>query len=79
MKENIVVYGIGTSRSLRVHWVLNELSLSYRSVAFRPRSEYAKSDEYKKINPSGKIPSIKIGESALTESAAICLLSLIHI
>jgi glutathione S-transferase len=42
-------------------------------VAFRPRSEYAKSDEYKKINPSGKIPSIKIGESALTESAAICL------
>ncbi|MAU25740.1 MAG: hypothetical protein CMC34_03200, partial [Flavobacteriaceae bacterium] len=70
MKENIVVYGISTSRSLRVHWVLNELSLPYSSVAFRPRSEYAKSDEYKKINPSGKIPSIRIGESVLTESAA---------
>ena len=73
MKENIIVYGIGTSRSLRVHWVLNELSLPYRSVDFRPRSEYAKSDEYKKINPSGKIPSIRIGEFVLTESAAICL------
>ena len=73
MKENILVYGIGTSRSLRVHWILHELSLSYRSVDFRPRSEYAKSDEYKKINPSGKIPSIRIGESVLTESAAICL------
>ena len=73
MKENIVVYGIGTSRSLRVHWILHELSLPYRSVDFRPRSKYAKSDEYKKINPSGKIPSIRIGESVLTESAAICL------
>ena len=73
MKENILVYGIGTSRSLRVHWILHELSLPYRSLDFRPRSEYAKSNEYKKINPSGKIPSIKIGESVLTESAAICL------
>ena len=73
MKENILVYGIGTSRSLRVHWILHELSLPYRSVDFRPRSDYSKSDEYKKINPSGKIPSIRIGESVLTESAAICL------
>ena len=73
MKENILVYGIGTSRSLRVHWILHELSLPYRSLDFRPRSEYAKSNEYKKINPSGKIPSIRIGESVLTESAAICL------
>jgi glutathione S-transferase len=31
------------------------------------------SEEYKKINLTGKIPSIKIGEDILFESAAICL------
>ena len=73
MNENIVVYGIGTTRTLRVHWVLNELSLPYDSVDVRPRSEYAFSDEYKKINPSSKVPAITIDDTPLTESAAICL------
>lgn len=73
MKEKIILYGSGTTRTLRVHWILNELSLPYRRVDFSPRSEYAKSDEYKSINPSGKVPSITIGETVLTESAAICL------
>ena len=73
MNENIVVYGTGTTRTLRVHWVLNELSLPYDSVDVRPRSEYALSDEYKKINPSSKVPAITIDDTPLTESAAICL------
>ena len=71
--NNIVVYGVGTTRTLRVHWVLNELSIPYRTVEVRPRTEFALSDKYKGINPSGKIPSITIGDTALTESAAICL------
>ena len=72
-ENNIVVYGVGTTRTLRVHWVLNELSLPYQTVVVRPRSEFTLSDEYKGINPSGKVPSITIGETSLTESAAICL------
>ncbi len=71
--NNIVVYGVGTTRTLRVHWILNELFLPYRTVEVRPRSEFALSNEYKAINRSGKIPSITIGETTLSESAAICL------
>ncbi len=59
--------------SLRVHWVLNELSIPYRSIDFLPDSEYANSNEYKKINSTGKIPSLYIDGKYLFESAAICL------
>ena len=73
MEEEIVLYGSGTLRTLRVHWILNELSIPYRSVNFSPRSEYANSEEYTRINLTSKIPTITIGESLLSESAAICL------
>lgn len=71
--QEIILYGSGTRRTLRVHWILNELLLPYRSVNFAAGSEYAKGEEYKKINLTGKIPSIKIGEDIFFESAAICL------
>ena len=56
-----------------MHWILNELSVPYRYLNFEAGSEYAKSEEYKRINLTGKIPTIKIGKDTLFESAAICL------
>ena len=73
MENEIILYGHGTLRTLRVHWILNELSIPYQSVNFLPDSEYSNSDEYKKINLTGKIPSLKIDGTYLFESAAICL------
>ena len=73
METEIILYGCGTLRTLRVHWILNELLLPYRSVDFLPDSEYSNSDEYKKINLTGKIPSLYIDGVYLFESAAICL------
>ncbi len=73
MENKIILYGCGTSRTLRVHWILNELSLPYRSVDFLPGSEYSNSNEYKKINSTGKIPTLYIDGTYLFESAAICL------
>lgn len=73
MENEIILYGHGTSRTLRVHWILNELSIPYKSVNFLPDSEYSNSDEYKKVNLTGKIPSLKIDGTYLFESAAICL------
>jgi len=73
LEKEIILYGCGTLRTLRVHWILNELSLRYRSVDFLPDSEYSKSDDYKKINLTGKIPSLYIDGIYLFESAAICL------
>jgi len=71
--QDIVLYGCGTTRTLRVHWVLNELGLTYRSIDFPPGSEYASSLEYKKVNSTGKVPSLTIDKYVLFESAAICL------
>ena len=73
MENEIVLYGHNTLRTLRVHWILNELSIPYQSVKVLPDSEYSKSDEYKKINLTGKILSLKIDGIYLFESAAICL------
>lgn len=73
MGKEIILYGSGTLRTLRVHWILNELLLPYRSIDFLPDSEYSNSDEYKKINLTGKIPSLYIDGIYLFESAAICL------
>ena len=73
MENEIILFGHNTLRTLRVHWVLNELSIPYQSVNFLPDSEYSNSDEYKKINLTGKIPSLKIDGIYLFESAAICL------
>lgn len=73
MENEIILYGHNTLRTLRVHWMLNELSIPYQSVKVLPDSEYSKSDEYKRINLTGKIPSLKIDGIYLFESAAICL------
>lgn len=73
MENEIVLYGHNTLRTLRVHWILNELSIPYQPVKVFPDSEYSKSDENKKINLTGKIPSLKIDGIYLFESAAICL------
>ncbi len=73
MEREIILYGSGTLRTLRVHWILNEMSIPYCSIDFSPESEYANSDEYKNINLTSKIPSIQINGVAISESAAICL------
>jgi len=54
------------SRAVRVAWTLEELGLDYAYVAADARS-----DEAKKYNPSGKIPSLVDGDTALTDSVAI--------
>ena len=53
--------------------MLNELFIPYRTVDFSPDSEYADSEEYRQINLTGKIPSLKIDGIYLSESAAILL------
>ncbi len=73
MEKEIILFGCGTLRTLRVHWMLNELPIPYRSINFLPDSEYSNNDEYKKINSTGKIPSLYIDGTYLFESAAICL------
>ncbi len=61
-----VLYGLPGSRTTRVTWTLKEVGADYRFVATDPQSEIAYS-----VNPSGKLPVLKIGDESIIDSVAI--------
>ena len=67
----IRIYGIGTTRTLRVHWAMKEAGIEYETVPVEAGSEESESEEYKKINLTSKIPSADFDGYILTESCAI--------
>lgn len=69
--ENRVLWGVGTSRTLRAHWMLAELDLPYDRRPITSRSGETLTPEYTRLNPSQKIPALQEGDFVLTESAAI--------
>jgi len=60
------VYGVIPSRAFRVLWALEELEQPYTLHETPPRSK-----EILALNPSGKIPAVKVGDAVLTDSTAI--------
>ncbi|MGL6343004.1 MAG: glutathione S-transferase family protein, partial [Waterburya sp.] len=70
--SNIIVYGINTLRTLRIHWILQELNIAYQTKPIQSRSE-AQTSIYKAVNPGQKIPFLQDGELVISESAAICI------
>lgn len=67
----ITVWGIGTSRTLRVHWALHELGLAYHTEPIQSRSGQTQTDAYTGVNPKQKVPYLRDGALGLSESAAI--------
>lgn len=55
------------TRAFRVLWCLEELQLEYQHIPAAPRSS-----EIAKINPSGKVPALKVGDDVIIDSVAIC-------
>ena len=37
-RNKLVVWGVGTSRTMRVHWLLHELGLEYENMAADQRN-----------------------------------------
>ena len=68
---NRVLWGVGTSRTMRAHWMLAELELPYERRPITSRSGETLTPEYTRLNPSQKIPTLQDGELVLSESAAI--------
>ncbi len=60
------VIGSRRSRALRVIWCLEELGQTYDLIEAGPRS-----DEIRAVNPSGKVPALKVDDTVLTDSTAI--------
>src|SRR5215207_9938751 len=69
--KDIVLWGVGTPRTLRAHWTLLELGLQYTSRPILPRSGETKTPEYTALNPRQKIPLLQDGNFIIGESAAI--------
>jgi len=71
MKHDLTLWGVGTSRTIRAHWMLLELGLEYESRPIGSRTGETMTDEFMRLNPRHKIPVLRHGSFVLTESAAI--------
>jgi len=71
MAEDLVLYSNPMSRGRIARWMLEEVGVPYRTemLDFGPAM---KSPDYLAINPMGKVPAIKHGDTIVTECAAIC-------
>jgi glutathione S-transferase len=73
MSDERIVWGIGTSRTIRAHWALIELGLDYRTEVVRTRTPDTETPEFVAINPRGKIPVLRDGLVVIAESPAIVM------
>jgi len=71
MSENRILWGVGTSRTIRAHWALIELKLSYKTEIIRTRTTDTETAAFKSVNPRQKIPVLQDGTLTMGESAAI--------
>ncbi|HZZ67047.1 MAG TPA: glutathione S-transferase family protein [Phenylobacterium sp.] len=71
MAKDLTFYTNPMSRGRIVRWMLEEIGVPYETVIL----DYAtslKGADYLAINPMGKIPAIRHGDTVVTEGAAIC-------
>ena len=65
------VWGVGTARTLRVHWALAELGVRYRTRRVGSRTGETQSAAFRALSVKEKIPVLVADGATLTESAAI--------
>ena len=71
MADELVFYTNPQSRGRIVRWMLEEVGQPYRTELL----DYAttmKAPAYLAVNPMGKVPALRHGETVITEAAAIC-------
>jgi glutathione S-transferase len=68
---SITLYGGRMGSSMRAHWMLAELGLSYETKELDMATGAHRSPEFLAINPAGQIPVMLHDDFLLTESAAI--------
>ena len=69
--SELVFYTNPQSRGRIVRWMLEEVGAPY-STEILEYGTTMKSPEYLAINPMGKVPAIRHGDTVVTECAAIC-------
>src|SRR5665647_1479717 len=69
---NITLYHASPSRSSVVLWMLEELGQPYDIKLLKLSEGDNLKPDYLAINPMGKVPALKHGDTVITELAAIC-------
>ena len=65
-----IYHAVGT-RSLRVIWTCEELKIPYQVETIPFTTEYRASQEWRKMNPVGKVPVLKDDDFIMFESGAM--------
>jgi glutathione S-transferase len=71
MTETLTFYTNPMSRGRIARWMLEEVGEPYETVVL-DYDTTMKSPEYLAVNPMGKVPAIRYGDTIVTEGAAIC-------
>jgi glutathione S-transferase len=71
MSNERILWGVGTSRTIRPHWALHELGLSFELRPIQPRTGETQTPEFTALSARQKIPLLQDNGLILTESAAI--------
>jgi glutathione S-transferase len=72
MTSNLTLYHAAPSRSSTVLWMLEELGQPFELVVLDMKKSEQREPAYLAVNPMGKVPAVKHGDTIITESAAIC-------
>jgi glutathione S-transferase len=70
MADELVFYTNPQSRGLTTHWMLEEIGCPYR-MEVKAYGPEMKAPDYLAINPMGKVPALKHGDTVVTETGAI--------
>jgi glutathione S-transferase len=71
MTDELVLYTNPMSRGRVARWMLEEVGQPYRTELLEFGTTM-KAPDYLRINPMGKVPAIRHGDTVVTEAAAIC-------
>jgi glutathione S-transferase len=68
----LTLYHAAPSRSSITHWMLEELGEPYDFHLLSFAKGDTRAPDYLAVNPMGKVPALKHGDTVITEAAAIC-------
>ena len=69
--EKITLYTNPNSRGRIIRWLLEECGADYEVVPVPYGENGTKSADFLAVNPMGKLPAVKYGDTVITETAAL--------
>nr|WP_321443298.1 glutathione S-transferase family protein [uncultured Cohaesibacter sp.] len=72
-QRHLTLYHCPQTRSSTTRVILDELGASYEMQVLNKKAGETRQPDYLKINPLGKVPAIKHGETIVTEQIAIAI------